>query len=394
MGQGLGTQVIFILISWFSTVIYLMSPQIAYDYGVLGVIGFAAMGVISFSLFYLWRAKRIHDKPKVWIRSIVHFLYLIETFSFLLLVIKIVLGQSFWAEGFVYISLVCAVSVIIIGFTRKWFVKWIAAGVVVLGMIASFLIPTLVYFNISIPTVYSGIHFLATDMLRLDAERTWLLIPVMGISILVHHYLIYLHGGVEQIRIPKRFFAYLMASLLWAFVPVSLGSLSFVAKAQAIWPELADHVSIQVIEQFGGQFGKSLFLMTLVITIIYEIFRIKDACLEFYRLHPKSTIILLLVPVGIILLPHLTLFDVMIYFSLLWGPLLPVMVWSNQDQRRSLLALAIGVLTSITLALLGKIFVGILLGTLLSGLLIIPWAKGNRAVLGGTNMSPHPRKTP
>ncbi|MGF9798585.1 hypothetical protein [Brevibacillus agri] len=374
MTQGVGTQIIFILISWFTPVAFLMSPQIAYDYGVLGILGLTIMQVASFYLFYLWRARLATRQPEERLHRLVHYLYVTEASCCLLLAGKIVISQSLWMDSFFYFMVLLVVVFMLLGFAKNWFVKWIAVGVVVVGMIASFLIPTLVYLKISIPTVYSGLHFLATDMLKLDDQQTWLLILVLGISILVHHYLFYMYGGVSQIRSPKSFISYLLASVLFAFVPISLGSLSFVAKAQAIWPELTDHVSLQVIEQFGGQFGKTLFLLALVVTVIYQIFRLKSSYRDFLQSSPKS-LVLLPLPLAIVFTSHVTLLDVVTSFCLLWGPLLPVLLRAKGSRRRMFFAFGAGAAAAVGIALYGDVLTGVLFGTCLSGVLIIPWLK-------------------
>ncbi|MFY0542595.1 hypothetical protein [Brevibacillus sp. H7] len=374
MTQGVGTQIIFVLISWFTPVVFLMVPQIAYDYGVLGILGLVIMQVASFYLFFFWRTRLAARRVEEGLHRLVHFLYLTESVSCMLLAGKIVISQSLWMDSFFFFMVLLIVVFMLLGFAKNWFVKWIAVGVVVVGMIASFLIPTLVYLKISIPTVYSGLHFLATDMLKLDVQQTWLFILVLGISILVHHYLFYMYGGVSQIRTPKSFLSYLLASVLFAFVPISLGSLSFVAKAQAIWPELTDHVSLQVIEQFGGQFGKSLFLMALVVTIIYEIFRVKRSYSDFHQSYPKS-LALLPIPLAIVFTSHVTLLDVVTSFCLLWGPLLPVLLWAKGSRTRMFIAFGLGAAAGIGFALYGDVLTGVLYGTCLSGVLLVPWLK-------------------
>ncbi|MET3292230.1 UNVERIFIED_CONTAM: tryptophan-rich sensory protein [Brevibacillus sp. OAP136] len=128
--------------------------------------------------------------------------------------------------------------------------------IVILSMASTVLLPTLVYLKVSVPTVYSGVKFLATDMLRLDSPMSWVLTAALMIRFTSHSLVNpHIRTIYRQIKEPRRGLSFSLAPLIWAFLPLSIGTLSFVAKAEAVWPVFADEVSILIVSHFGGQLG-------------------------------------------------------------------------------------------------------------------------------------------
>ena len=364
----MGTKITNLLIPWITPVIFLLSAQIAVDHGVLGLLGFSIMGAISFpAISFLQR--RLHglalsDK----LRNLIYTLYVIEIIICIGIVAEIIVTEYFF--NFVSLSIInvlfITATTIVVLFLQKFNVKWLSVSMVVGGLITSFLIPTLVYLKVSIPTVYSGLHFLANDMLRFDNQQTWLLIVNLGIILIVHQILHALFYGKKVMK-ERKVGAYLVSALIWGIVPISLGSLAFLAKAQAVWPEQSDQVSILVINRFGGQFGQTIFLVTSIFIIISLLSRMWNNFKKqsFYK-GPFTTIIYVAIPLVIVVMFKITLLQVVVTFGLIWGPVLGILLWSTNNEKVNWIILSLGSTVAILVAYLQSITLGIIVGTIVT----------------------------
>ena len=368
----MGTKIINLLIPWITPVIFLLSAQIAVDHGVLGLLGFSIMGAISFlAIFFL--KKRLNgivlgEKLK----NLLYTLYVIELIICIGIVVEIIVTEYFF--NFVSVSIInvlfITATTIIVLFLQKFNVKWLSVSMVVGGLILSFLIPTLVYLKVSIPTVYSGLHFLANDMLRFDNQQTWLLIINLLIILIVHQILQSLFYGKKVVK-ERKMGAYLVSALMWGIVPISLGSLAFLAKAQAVWPEQSDQVSILVINRFGGQFGQTLFLVTSIFIIISLLSRMwtNFKTQSFYK-GPLTTILFITIPLIVVISFKITLLQVVVTFGLIWGPVLGILLWSTNHEKVNWIMLILGSTVAILVAYFQTMTLGILVGTLVTGVIM------------------------
>ncbi|MGE5704706.1 MAG: hypothetical protein ACM32O_19425, partial [Clostridia bacterium] len=263
---GLGKGIVALLGQWIGLYAFLASSQASYQYGVVGLIGYVAAGIFGFMFVYLWIGQKRGPKPET--PKTVLFLYRLEGTLVAVLAGKMVLQLVYDVTPLMSIAVVLLFFWLILIFrfgkpNRTSFI------IVILSMASTVLLPTLVYLKVSVPTVYSGVKFLATDMLRLDNPVSWYLAAAMAIRFAAH-------GLVNpdlrtiyfQMKETKRGLAFSLAPLIWSFLPLSLGTLSFVAKAEAVWPEWPDEVSMLIVGNFGGRLGIVLLTVTLILVLL------------------------------------------------------------------------------------------------------------------------------
>ncbi|MFE8701573.1 hypothetical protein ACFYKX_13295 [Cytobacillus sp. FJAT-54145] len=360
----MATKIIFLLIPWITPVIFLLSAQIAVDYGVHGLLGFSIMGAISFIAIFFLQRKAIFSKFDDSFKNFLYSLYVIELCICISIVIEIIIKESFYYFFSIINVLFIIVATVVFIFLQRINEK-LSISIVISGLIFSFLIPTLVYLKVSIPTVYSGLHFLATDMLKFNDRYTWLLVVTLGIILIAHQYLYHMfyYKGLDN----QRAFTYLISSMVWLVVPISLGSLAFLAKAQAVWPDLSDQVSIMVINRFGGQFGQMLFLVTSIFIIITLVTRmLKDFRKRSQFKGSLWLFVHFILPVIVAFSFKITLLQVIIVFGLVWGPILGVVLGGSNMRKINILGVIIGFSVSSTLSIIYSLPIGILLGTAVS----------------------------
>lgn len=360
----MGTQIINLLIPWITPVIFLLSAQIAVDYGVLGLLGFSMVGILAFVVVYFIQMKFELMNLDEQLKKLIYTLFIMETTICILLVGKILITYiSITNIAFFFLT-----SIIVL-YLQKNNKKWVSVSMVISGLMFSFLIPTLVYLKVSIPTVYSGLHFLANEMLRFDNNRTWLLIFILGIILIVHQVLNHAFYYGDRVK-SRKAGTFLVSAMIWGIVPISLGSLSFLAKAQAVWPEQSDQVSILVINQFGGQFGQKLFLVTSIYILIGLLTRMWNNLQEKKFLTNLFSGILLIVLLPVVTLFQITLLQVIIFFGLIWGPLLGVALWAVNNRAVNRVVLALGICVAGLFTLIDSIEIGIIAGTVFSILIM------------------------
>ncbi|MFF2755005.1 hypothetical protein ACFVR1_14795 [Psychrobacillus sp. NPDC058041] len=365
----MGTKIIDLLIPSITPVMFFLAAQVAYDFGVAGLLGFSIMLAISFYIIYLLKNKkvsRIHDPL---LKKLVYSLYFIETSLSIFLVGKIIFSEAATQYFQVIIIILVLVATIFVLFLRKFEEKWVSTSTIVLGLIVSFLIPTLVYLRVSIPTVYSGLHFLSRDMLTININESIFLILGLGIILVAHQY--GYHTVYEKVKIGHKSRSFIIAGLISANVLIAFGSISFLGRAQAVFPDLSDRVSMQVMSRFGGQFGQLLFVSTSIFISIYVVIRLwKTMQNESSNYRSLSFFYYLFFPLIIVVFWDLTLLDIFLFFGLIWGPLYSVIIWPSESSVKTRISFIAGLVLSIVFFTLYDVIIGILAGTISSILIV------------------------
>ncbi|RST74327.1 hypothetical protein D4T97_011695 [Siminovitchia acidinfaciens] len=322
---GVGKGIVALLGQSIGLITFLASSQASYEYGVIGLLGYCLAGLASFLFVYLLLKRNegtfVHKEQMIGSFS---WLYQMENVIIAILagkmIIKLFYGLNFFIAACL---LVIFYQFIILARNKKLYTG--SLFIVILSLITTVLIPTLVYLKVSVPTVYSGVNFLATDMLIVDEPSSWLIVVVLFFRFSAHNFLNeHIWSIYSNIKQSKRALSFTLSSFIWLFLPLSIGTLSFVAKASAVWPALNDEVSINVIQQFGGQFGVALFVVTLIVMlfssisgyIVHQAYGRADAAIK------AGTVIV--AAIIVILFPKLTILDVMFCFSFMWSAMIPI----------------------------------------------------------------------
>ncbi len=322
---GLGRGIVALLGQSIGLVTFLASSQASYEYGVIGLLGYCLAGIASFLFIYLLlkRNDGMLGRKKE----------MLEAFKWLCQLENIII---FILAGKMIIKLFYGLNIIIAACMLVIFYQFIILArnknqypgslmLVILSLVTTVLIPTLVYLKVSVPTVYSGVDFLATDMLILDEPSSWLIVVILCVRFSAHNLLNEQIWSIySKIKQTKRALSFTLTPLIWMFLPLSIGTLSFVAKASAVWPALNDEVSFNVVQQFGGQFGGALLVVTLIVIMFSSI--------STYVIHQESGQFSAAIKVGTEIIavliaafiPDLTILDVMFYFSFIWAAMVPI----------------------------------------------------------------------
>jgi len=361
---------VFMLSNSVTPVIFLLAPQIGFEYGVWGIIAFTLAGMISFPFFSLV-SKRIQMaaiRPSF--KMFAQFIFVTQSLAGLLFVAKIL-----WARSIMNNDLVLLLTIIAVVFTAEFALwkrqhyKMVTVSVVVLGMIAAFLIPTLVYLNVSIPAVYTGLHFVSHESLRLDITDGWMLIFIF-ILLVFHYPCCFLHGGEIPWKEVKSPVSFALPALMWSFLPISLGSLAFVAKANALRFDYVDHVGLLIIEMFGGQFGKMLFFISILAMLLFALLRLHDQNKSVTRwkwIWVSASII----PIAIVLWTDLTIFHVFLWFGLIQGAMIPVLLMGSREMGNEWIPFLLALSAAIGVAIKINLESAILFGAVVSAMAVI-----------------------
>lgn len=322
---GLGRGIVALLGQSIGLVTFLASSQASYEYGVIGLLCYCLAGLSSFLFMYMV-LKKNDDLPirKNKMPGAFNWLYHMENVIIAILVGKMIIKLFYGLNVIVAICLfVIFYQFMILARNKKPHAG--SLFIVIMSLITTVLIPTLVYLKVSVPTVYSGVNFLATDMLILDDPSSWLIGAVLFIRFSAHSLLNeHMWNIYTRMKRSKRAPSFTLSSFIWLFLPLSIGTLSFVAKASAVWPALNDEVSLSVVHNFGGQFGVALFVVTLLVIMFSSVstYFVHHAYGRGEAVIKIGTVII--AALVAILLPELTILDVMFYFSFVWAAIVPL----------------------------------------------------------------------
>ncbi|MEK4029700.1 hypothetical protein MKZ02_14340 [Pseudobacillus sp. FSL P4-0506] len=325
---GLGKGIVILVNQWVGLTTFLVAAQLSYEQGVSGLFGYCLAGLASLlCLYFLLKKRAVPHDPVHATRTIkpLLLLYYLEHFIVSLLAAKFIF-KLFYSVNIVILAglFVVFYQFILLAKSKNLYIRSLIISM--LALVATVLLPTFVYLKMSVPTIYSGVHFLAPEMLILDDLSGWLLGGVLFIRFMAHHLLNQnMRKIFMNIKQEKRPLAFTISSFIWFFVPLSMGTLAFVAKASAIWPASNDEVGLQVVQQFGGQLGIVLLVVTLLVILfsssagdfVDKTFVRKDIFVKAAVLGMAALIVTTL--------PKLTILDVMVFASLVWAPVVPAM---------------------------------------------------------------------
>ncbi|RNB89903.1 hypothetical protein EDM56_12150 [Brevibacillus fluminis] len=359
---GLGKGVVALLGQWIGLYAFLASSQVSYQYGIVGMVGYSAAGIVSFLFVYLWIDKE--KKRRVQPPQLLSILYRLEGTLVALMAGKMILHLVYEVNTLLSIGIVTVFFwlILLIRFNKPNRTSFV---IVILSMASTVLLPTLVYLKVSVPTVYSGVKFLATDMLRLDNTMSWVLTAALMIRFTSHSLVNpQIRTIYRQIKETRRGLSFSLAPLIWAFLPLSIGTLSFVAKAEAVWPVFADEVSILIVSHFGGQLGIVLFTVTLILILLVTMARYLSEGTEAAQATDLLTraLIILVSAFVALLFPHLTILDTMLVFALIWAAVTPAVLWGRElNGISALVTAAIGLGTGIYYTIHASLALGIII---------------------------------
>jgi hypothetical protein len=366
---GFGKGIVALLGQWIGLTVFFASTQVSYLYGVSGLIGYSLAGLSSSMGIYFF-LKKLHksrinnlsdlllskfgDKDGANLLNIIHWVFWLELLLYSVLASKIILQLLFGWSVIVSVIIV-AVFLQLAIFFKYGRLHMASLVIVILSLASTVLIPTLVYLKVSVPTVYSGVKFLATEMLVLDQSGYWVFGIALFIRFVAHGILnSNIWSTYSQIKENRQGLCFLLSIWLWVFIPISIGSLSFVAKAQAVWPESPDEVGILVVRHFGGEIGVFLLTVSLITIIISSISFFMVEAIEKSK-KALVTKACLIVIAGLITLafPNLTFLDAMLYFGLVWAALVPILLInpnSNYSRFPSLFVFTAGLVAGVYMA--------------------------------------------
>lgn len=366
---GTGWGITHLLARWITPVTFLGAAEAAYRYGISGLVGFSLFGVTGFSLFAFWLIRSKGNplgghfkgsgssEPIVLfdgkVGSVIRLLMMVETLMIAGITGYLLIEDLFMLSREKSILLFLPLFWLLLFLRSKGMFHIYPIVQVGLVMIGVMIVPALVYLNVSIPTVYSGVHFLATEMLQWNNRISWLFVAAMGV-ISIGHIMIdpTTWTTLYRIRKDKRVHTFQFAGLMWLFVPLSFGSLAFAAKAQAIWPSQLSNTALLVVQNLGGGFGFFLFTITLWTVLLSSTFtQLRDTSI----FSPKglSVILYMVVPaaaLGAVYLFNWTVLQILLFFGMLWGVLLPLGLIGCQILRLQSTIVSIGIASSLGIA--------------------------------------------
>ncbi|WP_338749401.1 hypothetical protein [Bacillus sp. FJAT-52991] len=357
---GLGKGIVILVSQWIGLTTFLVSTQVSYEHGVSGLISYCLAGVCSlFCLYFLLKKRAVSHAPDHIGKVLKPFLllYHLENFVVSLLAAKLVLKLFYNANILVLAGLlVVFYQFILLAKSKNLYIRSLIISM--LSLIATVLLPTFVYLKVSVPTIYSGVHFLATEMLILTDPSGWFLGGVLFIRFMAHNLLNQNMWRVfTNIKQTKRSLAFTISSFVWFFVPLSMGTLAFVAKASAVWPASHDEVSLQIVLQFGGQLGIFLLIATLLVILFSALaHNLVDKTFASKDLFVKIAL-LALATVIVTLLPKLTILDVMIFASFVWSAMIPAIYLRKTDCSATWVTVFI-ILVSVGVGIYGILYFG------------------------------------
>jgi Na+/proline symporter len=269
-----------LLAFWITGNTTLAAPEAAYTTGILGAIGYGFLGGIAVTLFAPI-ARRIHeviphgrtvgDFYMARFGSVNYFVFL---FFLLIYVFGILITQGIGGGvileqvfGIPYLLAVVLSFGIVITYSMLGgfqSVTGVAFFQIVLILIAVSVVVPYVFFKQGAASVYQGMLENNPDLLSLTLPAGLLFMfggAMFGIGEVFMDNTFWQRAyAVRRDRILPTF---LVAGIGWAFVPIAVSTLAFIALAEGIKPEQVNQVAPQVAQQFGGDFAGYMFLIVV-----------------------------------------------------------------------------------------------------------------------------------
>ena len=275
VGVSLGAATI--LATWVTGNTVLAAPESGYNWGVLGVIGYAltgGLGVLAFApLARRIRAAMPHGRtvgdffrlrydPKNYYLFLV--MLIIWDFGWLLTqgMGAGILLESVFDIDF-HVALILTVTMVTIYVTAGGMVSVLGTDFMqtMLIMFVVFLFPAWIFIEAGPSTVFEGMQGAATDQLDLllPIGVLWLVAgPLIGIGE------VFMDNTFWQrafcLRPTQVFRTFTLSGLGWMFVPIATGTLAWAALGTGLQPEPVNEVAPLVVEEYAGRFGSVLFL--------------------------------------------------------------------------------------------------------------------------------------
>ena len=269
-----------ILAFWITGNTTLAAPEAAYTMGILGALGYGFLGGVAVMLFAPI-ARRIHEViphgrtvgdfyvARFGNRNYFVFLFFLLIYVFGILVTQgigggVILEQVF---GIPYLLAVVLSFVIVIGYSMLGgfqSVTGVAFFQIVLILIAVAGVVPYVFFSQGASNVYQGMLQNSPELLDLTLPAGLLFVfggAMLGVGE------VFMDNTFWQrayaVRRDRLALTFLVSGLGWAFVPLAVSTLAFIALAEGIQPAQVNQVAPQVAQQLGGNFATYMFLVVV-----------------------------------------------------------------------------------------------------------------------------------
>ncbi|WP_368653118.1 hypothetical protein AB4Y30_15695 [Ornithinibacillus sp. 4-3] len=310
LGVAFGTTSL--LAFWITGNTVMAGPEAAYNDGVLGAIGYAALGGIAVMAFAPL-AKRIHEvlpngrtvgdffKHRFDHKNYYFFIAMsfIWVFGFLMtqgIGGGLLLEQIFEVPYELAVILTFAIVIVYASMGGFSSVTGLAFIQVMLILIVIVVVPPLVYFTTGVAPVYNGMKELDLGSLDLLAPAGLLFLfaaPVLGIGE------VFMDNTFWQrayaIRRDRVFSIFTLSGIGWCFVPLAVATLAFVALGTGQAPKEVNQVAPFIAQVYGGEFASWAFLIGVWAALASTIAALLNAIVSlvlndvYLKMKPKAT---------------------------------------------------------------------------------------------------------
>ena len=269
-----------LLAFWITGNTTLAAPEAAYTTGILGAVGYGFLGGIAVVLFAPL-ARRIHEviphgrtvgdfySARFGSTNYFVFLFFLLIYVFGILITQgigggVILEQVF---GIPYLLAVVLSFVIVISYSMLGgfqSVTGVAFFQIILILVAVAGVVPYVFFRQGASNVYQGMLENNPDLLSLTLPAGLLFMfggAMFGIGE------VFMDNTFWQrayaVRRDRLLPAFVISGIGWAFVPIAVSTLAFVALAEGLQPEQVNQVAPLVAERFGGSFAGYMFLVVV-----------------------------------------------------------------------------------------------------------------------------------
>lgn len=269
-----------LLAFWITGNTTLAAPESAYTMGILGAIGYAFLGGIAVMLF-AGIARRIHEViphgrtigdfyiARYGNRNYMVFLFFLIIYVFGALVTQGIGGGVILEQIFQIpykTAVVLGFSIVILYTMLGGFqsVTGVAFFQIILMLVAVAGVVPYVFFKVGAQAVYQGMLSNSPDLLNLALPAGLLFMfggSMMGIGE------VFMDNTFWQrayaIRRDKLVPTFLISGIGWAFVPIAVSALAFIALSQGLKPAQVNQVAPMVAQEYGGPIAGYLFLVVV-----------------------------------------------------------------------------------------------------------------------------------
>src|SRR5918998_949955 len=269
-----------LLAFWITGNTTLAAPEAAYTTGILGAVGYGFLGGIAVILFAPI-ARRIHEgiphgravgdyySARFGNTNYFVFLFFLLIYVFGILITQgigggVILEQVF---GIPYLLAVVLSFVIVISYSMLGgfqSVTGVAFFQIILILVAVAGVVPYIFFRQGASNVYQGILENNPDLLSLTLPAGLLFMfggAMFGIGE------VFMDNTFWQrayaVRRDRLLPAFVISGIGWAFVPIAVSTLAFIALAQGLQPEQVNQVAPLVAQRFGGNFASYMFLVVV-----------------------------------------------------------------------------------------------------------------------------------